>query len=70
MNTIAIVQARFDSERLPGKVLMDIEDKPILEHIIDSLQKCNEISKIVVATTTKDNDDLKIIPDKLKKTTI
>ena len=58
MNTIAIVQARFDSERLPGKVLMDIEDKPILEHIIDSLQKCNEISKIVVATTTKDNDDL------------
>ncbi|HOJ50063.1 MAG TPA: glycosyltransferase family protein [Spirochaetota bacterium] len=53
----AVIQARMGSTRLPGKVLMEIEGKPLLEHIIDRLKVCNKIKKIVVATTTEKEDN-------------
>jgi len=45
------------STRLPGKVLMPIEGKPMLRHIISRLRTCVYIDKIVVATTTSTSDD-------------
>ena len=36
---IAVIQARMGSTRLPGKVLADIEGKPLIWHIFNRLQK-------------------------------
>lgn len=53
----AIIQARMGSTRLPGKVLVKIEDVPILEHIIRRLNSVKAINDIIVATSDKQEDD-------------
>ena len=55
---IAIVQARVGSTRLPGKVMMNIINKPILQHICERLRRSLRIDAIVLATTTSKEDDL------------
>lgn len=57
MKVIAIIQARMGSTRLPGKVLNKVQDKPLLEYQIDRVKKAKTIDEIVIATTTKDNDN-------------
>lgn len=56
-HTVAIVQARMSSTRLPGKVLKPLEGKLVLEHVIERLKKCRRIDDIVIATTTDEVDD-------------
>lgn len=53
----AIVQARMGSTRLPGKVLLQIEGVPILEHIINRLYAVDDISTVIIATSTEKQDD-------------
>jgi spore coat polysaccharide biosynthesis protein SpsF len=57
MNTIAIIQARMSSSRLPGKVLLPLADIPVLSHIIIRLQNCKTIKKVLVATSADSSDD-------------
>lgn len=57
MVVLIIIQARMASARLPGKILMNLEDKPILEHIIDFLRFSKLNDKIIVATTRELEDD-------------
>jgi spore coat polysaccharide biosynthesis protein SpsF len=47
---LAIIQAREASSRLPGKVLMDLNGKPVLLHVIDAVRSCKSVNAIVVAT--------------------
>lgn len=55
----AIIQARMGSERLPGKVLLPICGKSVLQHIIERLKSCRNISQIILAIPdTKENDIL------------
>lgn len=56
--TILITQARLGSSRLPGKVLKEIGGKSLLQIHLERLKKCNNISEIIVATTTKDEDQV------------
>ncbi len=58
VNKIAIIQARMSSSRLPGKVLMDIAGRPMLEREIVRAMKARSIDAIVVATTTDPSDDI------------
>lgn len=48
------------SSRLPNKVLMPVEDKTILEHVIDRVSKSKLLDDIIVATTIL-KEDLKIV---------
>ena len=57
MKVICVIQARMGSERLPGKVLMDIAGKPMLEHVVTRLRYSQRIDEIVVATSLKPADD-------------
>lgn len=57
MNIVAIVQARMGSTRLPGKVLLDLGDKKVLNHVFDRLQMCETLTHTILATTTNKNDD-------------
>ncbi len=57
MKTLAILQARMGSTRLPGKVLTAVYGKPILEHLIERLGPSQEVDRFVIATTTNAEDD-------------
>lgn len=54
---VCIIQARMGSTRLPGKVLMTINGKSILQHVIDRIKGAKHIDEIMVATTTNAEDD-------------
>lgn len=53
---IITIAARMTSTRLPGKVMMDVAGKPMLEHQIERLKRVNA-DKIVLATTINATDD-------------
>lgn len=53
----AIIQARMGSNRLPGKILKQIGNKPLLEHILYRLSFLQHPAGIVVATTVNPPDD-------------
>jgi len=57
MSTVAILQARMSSTRLPGKVLMELCGQPLLYHIIKRVEQTKELDKIIVATSEKKEDD-------------
>jgi spore coat polysaccharide biosynthesis protein SpsF len=56
-NIVAIVQARFGSTRLPGKIFKDLSGKPVLWHVINRLSNSKLCNKFVVATTSEPDDD-------------
>ena len=64
-NVLAIIQARYNSTRFPGKVIQKIENKTILEILIQRLSKSKYISKIIVACSKNPKD--KTILDICKK---
>lgn len=55
--TLAIIQARMSSSRLPGKVLMDIGGQPMLMRVIERVNQAKLINPILVATTSDPTDD-------------
>jgi spore coat polysaccharide biosynthesis protein SpsF len=57
MRRVIIIQARMGSERLPGKVLMTVGGRPMLEHQVRRLQQCTKVDAIVLATTVNPSDD-------------
>ncbi len=57
MNTICIIQARMGSTRLPGKVMMDISGKTMLQRTYERVSKAKGIDTTVVATSTLGMDD-------------
>jgi len=56
MKTVAIIQARMGSTRLPGKVMKDIIGKPVLCHVIERVERAAGVDEIVVATTLNNED--------------
>jgi spore coat polysaccharide biosynthesis protein SpsF len=57
MRVGAIIQARFGSQRLRGKVLRPLCGKPLLAHLIDRLRRTAVLDVIAVATSTEPADD-------------
>ena len=57
MSTLAIVQARTSSSRLPGKVLLPIGTKPMVLYQLDRLKRCTRIDRVVLATSYHSSDD-------------
>lgn len=51
MKTIAIVQARMGSTRLPNKVMKPIGGVPMIELLLSRLSRAKEIDQIVLATS-------------------
>ncbi len=57
MKTVAIVQARMSSSRLPGKIMRLVLGKPLLELLVERLKRASRVNEVVIATTTNDGDD-------------
>src|SRR5947207_2338717 len=53
---IAIIPARFNSTRFPGKPIVEIEGKTLIEHVYRRVEQASLVSRIVVAT-----DDQRIL---------
>ncbi|WP_226815233.1 cytidylyltransferase domain-containing protein [Aliarcobacter butzleri] len=59
IKTVAIIQARLGSTRLPYKMLLSLHGKPIIEWVISRVQKSKLLDDIIVAVPiSKDNDVL------------
>jgi glutamate-1-semialdehyde 2,1-aminomutase len=55
--TIAIVQARVQSQRLPGKVLADIHGYPAIHYVLTRLQRARRLDEIWLACSAVSEDD-------------
>ncbi len=53
----AIIQCRLGSTRLPRKIFLDLNGKPIIKHLVERLKKSKKIEKIIIATTLDTQDD-------------
>ena len=57
MRLVVLVQARYSSRRLPGKVLLPLAGKSLLAHVFDALAQCRAIDGVALATSTDSSDD-------------
>ncbi len=54
---VAIIQARMKSSRLPDKVMLDIQGKPMLTRVIERVRLAKNVDHVIVATTTGADED-------------
>jgi len=57
MHVVAIIQARMGSRRLPGKMLMTLGGRPLMEWIVLRAKRSRLCHQVVVATTDLPADD-------------
>ncbi len=57
MKTVTVIQARMGSSRLPGKIMLPLVGQPLLVRQLERVRAAERCGTIVVATTTKPEDD-------------
>ena len=57
MNIIVIIQARLSSERLPEKVLKELEGIPMIKRIVERANQAKTVDRVVVATSKEQSDE-------------
>ncbi|MRR13571.1 3-deoxy-manno-octulosonate cytidylyltransferase [bacterium] len=50
MKIVAIIPARYGSQRLPGKPLALIAGRPMIEHVVRRAEKATRVAEVIVAT--------------------
>lgn len=58
IKTVLITQARTNSTRLPGKILMEVANESLLKIHLNRLSKAKNVDKIIVATTVNEEDSI------------
>lgn len=58
MKTVAIIQARLGSTRLPYKMMLSLHGKPLIEWVIKRVQKSKKLDDIVVAIPISQENDI------------
>jgi spore coat polysaccharide biosynthesis protein SpsF (cytidylyltransferase family) len=65
--TVAVIQARMTSSRLPGKVLSDLAGRPLLQRMLARIGRARCLDGMMVATTVNTSDDAVVqLCDKLR----
>lgn len=54
----AIIQARMNSTRLPGKVMMTVNDKPLLSYMCERVRLSRRVEQVIFATTVSPCDSV------------
>ena len=55
--TIAVIQARLGSQRLPEKMLADLGGHSLLEWVVTRVRRSTMLDEVIVATTEESRDD-------------
>ena len=55
--TVAIIQARNGSTRLPGKVMRLVSGRPVVAWVVDRVRAAAMVNEVLVATTADAQDD-------------
>ncbi len=50
MNILGIIPARYASTRFPGKPLVDISGKSMIQRVYEQAKKCGDLAEVIVAT--------------------
>lgn len=58
MKIVGIIQARMGSTRLPGKMMMTILGKPVIQQVFERVDASKLINELWLATTTNSEDDI------------
>ena len=58
MKSVAIIQARMGSTRLPGKVMKKLAGVPVIKQVFSRVCMIEGLSGVLVATSTLDKDDI------------
>ncbi len=58
MKIVATIEARMTSSRLPGKVMLPAQGRPMLAHLTSRLKAVPSIDEIVLATTVNATDNV------------
>jgi 3-deoxy-manno-octulosonate cytidylyltransferase (CMP-KDO synthetase) len=53
MKILAVIPARYNSQRFPGKPLVQIGDRPMVQWVYEAAKSCNDFSQVVVATDSQ-----------------
>ena len=56
MNVMCVIPARYGSTRLPGKPLLEIAGKPMIQHVVERVRQSAAPKRVIVAT-----DDNRIV---------
>jgi spore coat polysaccharide biosynthesis protein SpsF (cytidylyltransferase family) len=56
MRVVAIIQARLNSSRLPGKMLLPLLEKPLIQHVIERTRHATRLDLVVLAYPLRDNE--------------
>ena len=51
-----LITGRLKSTRLPKKLLLEIEGKSVITHMIDRLKQAKKIDEIIICTSTNEQD--------------
>lgn len=57
-HTLVVIQARFSSKRLAGKVMLPVAGVPMIVYLMRRLKTMPQEYKVIVATTTKTEDNV------------
>jgi spore coat polysaccharide biosynthesis protein SpsF len=57
MRTLTIVQARYASTRLPGKIFLPLAGEPLLARMVERVRSAKLVGHVVVASTSDPQDD-------------
>lgn len=65
----AIVQARMGSTRLPGKSMMLLAGKPLVQRVLERIKNANKIDELILAIpNTRENEELEKLGKNLNVT--
>jgi 3-deoxy-manno-octulosonate cytidylyltransferase (CMP-KDO synthetase) len=54
VNPVAVIPARYGSSRLPGKPLLDLCGKPIIQRVYERVKEAGIFSRVLVATDSEE----------------
>ena len=50
MSIVAVIPARYDSSRFPGKPLAKATGKYLIQHVYEQVRTCGQIDQVIIAT--------------------
>lgn len=62
MRVVAILQARMGSTRLPGKVMLPLAGKPMVQNIIERVKRAERVDEVILAIPEHDDPHFSSLP--------